>query len=279
MLLRIFKYDFKNYFIKRSWRLLIGMFITFTILIYAYLRMHNKIVLETFYNTVAPRLNEYTFADCCVIFFGGGTGAGFIVLLNAFLLYFVLHYPFNDLHGYGRQVLVLSRSRQNWWYSKCMTNAVWAVAYFLVSIIVIFIFCLFNGIQISLSVTGAGAEFGRSIIEDLGNRNYPLRSIITVVFVMPILVSITVTVFQLFLSIFIKPIYSYIISVLLVYIGEGNIIFNYLFVSCYAVPYNNSLFAGETGLSTTVGVIYCLVLILISVFGGSLIFKKYDILQ
>lgn len=46
----------------------------------------------------------------------------FWLTIQLYIAYLVSHYPLKDLLSYGQQMLLRSKSRRDWWFSKCVCN-------------------------------------------------------------------------------------------------------------------------------------------------------------
>ena len=195
------------------------------------------------------------------------------MLLYLVLAYFTLYYPYNDLEESGQNILLRSGGRRLWWTSKCFWNICTVVLFFLIGWVVIITACLIQGIPLSM-------ELSRNINMLLEMRIaspflYPTELSLEIL-VLPPLVMIAVNLMQMTLSLFVRPIYSYIITGVLLlastYYQSPFLIGN------YAMPIRSSRMV-ENGVNSIYGVLFSVGIATISYLVGLLYFKRYDILR
>lgn len=195
------------------------------------------------------------------------------MLLYLVLAYFTLYYPYNDLEESGQNILLRSGGRRLWWTSKCFWNICTVVLFFLIGWAVIMTACLIQGIPLSM-------ELSRNINMLLEMRItssflYPTELAFEIL-VLPPLVMIAVNLMQMTLSLFVRPIYSYIITGALLlastYYQSPFLIGN------YAMPIRSSRMV-ENGVNPIYGVLLSVGIATISYLVGLLYFKRYDILR
>ncbi len=280
MFLKILKYDIRNSFLKKPFKPLIAaaLFVIFLFDIY------NRI------NTTSSLSAEnMTFMDCCFCFWRGMGEytpsktnifefPAMWALFHFLILYFVLYYPYKDLMGQGRQVLVLSRSRRSWWYSKCITTVIWVLAYFVLAWLEIAVFCLCMGIKLSLSLTSSAVSAFVSASGDGAfiTSFYLEHTMVITVFILPFLVTVGLALLQQLLSLIIRPLYSYIVTVAILLASAYYM--NPFMIGNYAMTERSDLVLSN-GVNEYLGLLLCAVLILASVIAGDIIFKRYDILN
>ncbi len=129
----------------------------------------------------------------------------------------VLDYMYSDMRGIGRNVLVYSRKKSVWWLSKCITTVV------SVSIVYIFIYisaCIFSIIGRG-GMSGVHTDTFRILYpkdtafmsSDMVNRMSVKVLLYVVIF--PWLISVAIGLFQLALSLYVKPVLSFIIVIII----------------------------------------------------------------
>lgn len=198
------------------------------------------------------------------------------MLIMVLALFLVLYYPYYDLMGYGKQVLVYSRSRTGWWLSKCVWVTGSILLYFVLLWVVILGFSLVSHASLSLSVSpymrgldptltllpeeylAAGDTLGWTLVG------------------MPLAVAVTLGLVQMCLSLLIRPLYSFcgMIALLLAsaYFLHPALPGNYAMAlrSDYILP---------NGVSASTGAILCAGLSLLAIIVGAIVFSRYDILN
>ncbi len=281
MFFRVLKYDFKNHLVGKWWKLLIlAAFSALILAVFGYFVDQNKIALQ-YAGAFEADLKNYTFIDVVIQFFGVYYIHLWLVV-HVLMMYMVLYFPFKDLSGYGRMVLVYSRSRKSFWYSKCAVTFLWILAFYAVMWIAILIFSVCTGVQMSMTVTELGIKYF-PIISD-GNTVersvYAGRHMWTAEFILPLLTAAAMALLQMFLSLIVRPMYSFMFTVAL-YLASDVIVTPAPFLlPAYGLIYHNAVFNYNGGsLVSAVGLMLCGAVILISVFGGAVLFKKYEILD
>lgn len=173
------------------------------------------------------------------------------LMINMLLSYMVGYYPLKDLHGLGSALIIQCRRRWVWWFSKCIWIITRVLFYYIICYMVILIFSIFNG--------------GISISKD----------ILIAAMVLPVLTSISLSLIQLYLSLWVGMVYAnlivFILLILTPFINTRFLITNYL------MTLRTSVVMGAEGLSPYLGIIFSIILSTLAIVCGSLKFNKYDI--
>jgi hypothetical protein len=195
------------------------------------------------------------------------------MLVVLFALYIVLYYPYNDLYGYGKQVLVNAGSRSAWWLSKCAWVVSTVLIYFLLLFSTIFIYAKAEGTSMSLNISKymymtflPAAELKETLPTNLNAE----------IILMPFLLVLALGLLQLFMSLLVRPILSYSLSIALLVISAYYV--HPCFLGNYAMIARSDKLI-ETGVNNTVGIYYLLGIIVISIILGWIYFYKFDILS
>jgi len=188
--------------------------------------------------------------------------------------FITLNYPYTDMQSFGQQILVRTKGRSVWWLSKCGWNILSSLVYHCLFFCVSFLFCIsvqgsFSS-EINKDLTYAVFQVSR---ESILSSDVPWPS---VMLILPILISIGINLFQMVLSLFIKPIFSFF-SVALLIISSSYLISPYL-IGNYAMPVRYDMVVND-GVDIKVGLVAAIALIVISVVTGVIRFHKYDILN
>ena len=184
-----------------------------------------------------------------------------------------LYYPFKDLNGVGRQLIVLSGSRGVWWLSKC----VWTVINTVINYLIIF-----------ASSTICGLIFGAKL--SMHSNSYLWRVLsmsetditstttwnITSVFFTIGFALIVLALLQLLLSLIAKPMLSFFFMA--AYLFAATYMQNPALYGNYAIGARSSVLV-TTGLSGSVGVLIGAWIIMICVSVGFFVFQFRDILN
>lgn len=188
------------------------------------------------------------------------------------ILFACLYYPFVELQGIGKQLMVLSGSRWIWWLSKC----VWAVA----NTMVHFLLALLSSMACGL-LLGAkpGMQANSYVALELQMRMDRLTSTTTwdmgAVFLFFCFSLVAFALMQLALSVVIRPVFSYL--AISAYLFAGIYLQSPCFLGNYLMPARYDLLTG-TGVSTGQGLLIFVWLIALSILLGGLCFCHMDVL-
>lgn len=196
------------------------------------------------------------------------------MLIMVLASYSVLYYPFRDMDTIGLQLLVRSQSRRLWWMSKIIWNIVYTCLFhFLMA--GTGVFCsLFFGFPVSLKIELTMLQEMMKL--DYEGIRWGIKTMGFVAVFVPMLISAAVNQTQMMLSLIIKPLYAFIVS-----------IFIYLSSAYYQVIFLLGNYAmilrlepvGESGLYPVAGWAVGAGLALASAGLGTYIFVcRYDIL-
>lgn len=277
MFYKLLCYDLKNGFLSTYKRYLsaavafVIMFVSFQLVAYSYNTMEKPDV------PIAGSLG-----DVLIYAFGGmyeyvpSKGAPFTIpafwLLTYLLLaYITLYYPFEDLEEFGQNILIRSKGRMMWWFSKCAWILISVVCYFLLAWAVMAIGCLITGGPLNMELSPNIPLLCSIQIE------YQMpQTMIPQMLVLPLLVMIGLNLLQMTLSLIFKPFYSFIVTATILLISTY-----YLSPACignYAMPFRSHLLLSN-GVGLNTGMLISAIIIVVSVAVGGLIFRKRDILK
>lgn len=197
-----------------------------------------------------------------------------VVWLLIFLLaaYITLDYPYHNLTGHGIQVLLRVRSRNFWWFSKCIWVFFSTLAYFFVWYLGSWAASVIFGMDISFRYSEyMNVELLHMELETLR----PGQTAVLVV-VLPIMTALAVNFIQLCLGLFFDRIYCFMMSAVLLfastYFQSPAAIGNFAMVK-------RSILCQEDGVSAAQGITVNGILILLSIVIGFWRIKKYDIIK
>lgn len=195
------------------------------------------------------------------------------ILNHILILYFTLNYMSNDLIGFGQNMIFRAKSRSVWWMSKCIYTLVSVIIFYVLSFLIICLFTLYKGGTLSFEIS----EYMWRLM-NLGDTvlNEKPKSLITETIVMPFFTSLALSILQMFLCLLMKPILSYIVSIVML-ISSAYYFSPFLLGNYSMAVRSNRLI--ENGFNVNVGVAYAFIIIVISIILGLLIFKKYNILN
>ncbi len=200
------------------------------------------------------------------------------------ILFVIMHYMYDDMYGFGIQYITRIKKRITWWISKC----IWcfcACAFF-------FAICICTAIIVTLFIGGRPFDFTNSheMLEylvgkmeyysmNLGNDiNLSWQQLFVCDIVVPFMVSWAVCQLQMTLTLFLKPIVSFVINC-------GIIIFSAYFqnyipglIISYGMSLHNSNFINN-GFKSADCIWGCLIIIIIAIILGAFKFKKYNFVE
>lgn len=276
MFFNLVRYDIVNGLIKNCKKYIFTVFLILIICIDFYIRSHDMMI----YMQAAGA--EKTYGDLLFYIFGGmeeyiiDPGNPFHypelwILITLFISYRILYYPYKDLMGFGKQVLVYSGSRTSWWFSKCCWSIIGTIFYFVLLWGVGLIFCFVMKINISLEVSDYIYQYcDVPVVEGMPHR------LDVQLFLLPLLVMISVNLGQLFLSLLFQPLYSYAVTVT-VFVASCYYMSPFL-IGNYAMARRSGLLI-DRGMSASQGVGLTVLISFIAVAGGLIVFRHYDILN
>ncbi len=281
MFIKFFKHDLE-YGIGHAKKRLILTFLGFFILsIYHFwvIRMF-EISATDFLNTPATTADYFIalIGGCGKVTFMSGMDNDFSMptiwfMFILWMQFVSLYYPFNELNGIGKHLMVLSGGRGIWWFSKCA----WTVINTIVSYLLIFLSSTICGLCFGAKLSmNASWYLFKELAMNMDDLTTSVSWNITSVFFMVGFVLVTLALLQLLLSLLIKPLFSYFLLVGYFFAGAY---FQYpALFSNYAMPARNALLV-TTGLDMTGGVVIGLWISVLSVIIGYYVFKNRDILD
>lgn len=197
----------------------------------------------------------------------------FWMLIYLLLAYITLYYPYNDLDESGQNILIRSGGRRLWWLSKCVWNISSVICFFVLAWVIFGLGCLATGNSLSLELS---ANIAGILKLDPGKYLLSPVRLIPQTFLLPLLVMTAMNLFQMTLSLFIKPFYSFIVTAAVLLTSAYYL--SPFFIGNYAMPLRSDQMV-ENGVNLTVGIVVSVVIILISVIAGGIIFQRRDILK
>lgn len=196
-------------------------------------------------------------------------------------LYLTSYYPFYDLMGYGKTILIQSGSRIKWWLSKSVWCILRIFTFFLTIYLVVIIFCLVMEIPINYNVTentynmmidryykaDAYLPGDYTLLEFDGNMG-PLFLIL------PVLIISVMSLIQLAVSLLSTPVYGFILSAII--LVASTYYLNPLLIGNYLMVFRSDrLFYG--GVNDIIGTLVSLILIVFVTIINIFLFRKYDV--
>lgn len=274
---RLLKNDIRNGFLSNGIHYLVIVIIVLVSCVDMTIKVHNAYMFD-------PVMPEITFADLLLYLFEGipkfvpSQLETFIfpvkwLLLHMILLYGGLHYPYNDLHTIGVNVLPRSGSRYKWWYAKCLWLLVNQIISYTCIYVMLLIFCILSGGEVSLQLTSV-------YINDIMNAgslydSFP-KEILLVTVVLTFLVTFGLSLWENVISLYLKPIFSYLVMAILLlasaYLSSPLLIGNFaMAIRCRYIT--------ENGYEMFEGCVITMIVIILALACGMLRFRRYDIMN
>ena len=186
---------------------------------------------------------------------------------------FTLNYLHDDINQGGIQVFTRLGNMNLWWYSKCIHNFITVVSYYVLGFAVWALLCLLTGKTESLIPNSRVFEAFFSAY--FTNASLPAYEFILCMFILPILVVSALSLCEMTLTLFMKPIYSFF--VICIYFISGIYILHPAFLTNYAMSVRNAAI-GVYNFNSLFGICLCLAISAASVIIGKLRLRRFDII-
>lgn len=275
MFFRALNYDIRNGTLSdiKKYILLFAMSVGFCIDYYLRLQSLCKI------NNINAKS---TFADYYFYIFSGRTeyvpsrGESFSfpaiwTLLFVIVLFIVLIYPFRDMNDFGRLVLINTKSRKLWWYSKCCYIIFSSVIINLTIIAAVLFFTIISGGKVD-------AEVSAYALAIASKRSYLSFNSFEIGLYMlsPFFVLTAMGILQMLCSLILKPNVSYMLSI--AHIISAAFYSSPVLFANYAMLLRCNK-AADDGFLLVNGIILSVTVTIASAIIGSVLFARHDILN
>ncbi len=265
---RIIVYDLKKGLFRWRYLTICIVFALPCLLLY-----NNAIVLHT----------KTTFLDYVINYFTGvqpikllGNTKEHIVPMTWLLimgssLLLNLDYLLGDLTKEGQQIICRCSNRRGWFLSKCLWNIASCVVFFCAGLIVALLFAVLSGGTISINNTPELTQFKfqypQEVIIDGANA-------IRIVLIDPLITIIAINLMQMTLSLYIKPIYSYLTCI-------AQLLLSIYYQSPLVIGSGAMVIRGnllkESGFGNIWIIIFAMFVALASIVLGLMRIKRFDI--
>lgn len=195
------------------------------------------------------------------------------MILFVLVLFATLSYPMNNLNGFGNKILVKGKSRISWWFSKCIWIVCCNIIYMGFIFLIVLTYCQIKKIPFCLNVNSEVQSifFEINMTTELkAGVTLPVKELLLVM-----LVAIFIGLLQLFLSLWLKSIYSFlgVCTLMLVsaYFQTGAMVGNYAMLLRHD-------WINEGGMNWEMGIPVTVFLIIAVIIIGGIRFKKYNII-
>lgn len=285
---RLVKYDFVQNCRKTlvRWGIVCGV----SLLFFLYFFMD---VIHIFWSggTLVENLNVFqnqgiSICDSLLYLTGGMLPISFESLTDSFqfpirwlfpyilVLFFTLDYARNDLTHGGIQVLIRTHDRTLWWVSKCLWNIMTVLSCFVVEMLVWFLSTI-------LIVKSEDFSLNNGLFEGVFYAALPEQrafewEYIGIFCILPAIVCVSISLVQMTLTLYIKPVFAYIIAI--IYYIAGIYYVTPLLLSNYALSVRSSMI-GLYNFQPKTGVFLCVALGIFAVGVGVLRIYRMDLLS
>jgi hypothetical protein len=183
----------------------------------------------------------------------------------------IAYYPENDFKYMGNQMMMASKSRDNWWISKCMWCILTVIFYFVVMVGSTVVLAQIYGAKIDFNFTeDITTVFFGTNTQYMQNRDAMFLAVI-----LPCIVTICISLVQILLSFLISSVVSFAL-VCGLYVTSAYYT-NPVFLGNYTMWLRSTYF-DASGVNCEIGVLIAVILTIGSVFIGSIYFDKCDII-
>lgn len=196
------------------------------------------------------------------------------LLPHVLILFFTLDYARNDLTHGGTQVLTRAHNRVLWWMSKCIWNTMTVFSCFATELAVWFLLS-------SFVIKTEGFSLNSILFEGFFNASLPEQGIFTWKYIgtfclLPVLVCAAVSLLQMTLTLYVKPVFAYVAAI--VYYIAGVYYVTPLLLSNYALSVRSSTI-GLYNFRPETGLILCVASGIIAVSIGGVRLCRMDLLN
>ena len=189
------------------------------------------------------------------------------------VLYFTLHYMYDDLAGVGRQMILRSGSRTAWWLSKCVWNCAAVCVFYLIAWGIVALCAWMSGVRWSFAISPFMTELMDAGPKLISGSTWDIALELTL---MPLLVTLAMSLFQMALCLLLRPVASYVCSVVIFLASTYYL--SPLLIGNYAMALRSGKVISN-GVHLLTGIGFSAALIIGSAVLGAVIFRNYDILN
>lgn len=134
------------------------------------------------------------------------------IVLVCYISFLTLRYPYDDLEGYGQQIILKAGKRDRWWLSKCLWVCAKTFLYYILIYLVILLCCKAAG----GTATGYPDPFYAETVFYIKAGNMPQEPwSAMLILLLPFLMSLTVNLVQLLLGLLCGVAFSFLVSLIL----------------------------------------------------------------
>lgn len=197
------------------------------------------------------------------------------LLLNIFLAFIIGNYPMKNIHEFGMLTLIRSNNRLLWWLSKCLWNIASVITFYIMIYVGIAITYITHIGVTNDNIVQLNAKVIKYVLQT-GNNQIDSKMLIISAIILPIATSIAISMLQMMLAFFIKPIVSYMVTVS-IYIFSAYYM-KWFMIGNYMMMYRNKSI-NENGMQIGKSLMIDIIIFTVSIITGYVYFKRYDVLS
>lgn len=191
-------------------------------------------------------------------------------VFHALLYSFIGFYIIDDLKKNATSLILRVKSKRQWWTSKVMWCIIAVIVYYALFFIIAIVFAtLFGTVSFNAESLIAETMFAIQVLD------VDVKNTIFSAFILPMIISVAIAVFQAVLSLIIKPIYSFLIVIC--YLVFSTFYCNVCLLFNFSMLIRNN-FHGVNGVSNQYGALTAVIVTIVSYLLGIAFVKKKDIL-
>lgn len=198
------------------------------------------------------------------------------VIFHFYLAWLISYYPLREMGNMGKLTILKHGRTRNWWLGKCLWNVCIVTSYYVAAWLTLAdgILCLGKlRLDGNLPILMQIIDSEKVNFEAL--MSLPKKDIVVICFVLPLVVSIGLSMLQMMLSLILKP--AYCLIFVLGLLVSSSFYCNHFLIGNYLMYLRNETILYESGVGAVWGIWYGLALTLVSVLGGLWILRRKDI--
>lgn len=194
------------------------------------------------------------------------------IFMYMYITFSVSYYPLKDLHGYGQLMLLQSKQRRYWWFSKCIWNILSIGIFYFIMIMDVFVCGVITGNINIMPQVKVQTYYNQMIVTSVN-----IFQFILIVCVVPLVVTIAISLFQMMWAVLVHPMVGLIVSasiyIMSIYFSWPWMMGNYLMLM------RSYAFNPVSQVTAEKGILYSVAVICTSGIIGYVGFRKKDILS
>lgn len=189
------------------------------------------------------------------------------------LAYITLWYPYHDLMGSGKTMMIASGSRWSWWLAKCAWIIVYVCIYCLIGFVLTTFFALIIGCDHSFIATDTSALLLR--FDSVINFDVTSYDIVSFLYVVPVVLC-ALCMLQLAISLLFRPLWGYVVTISILFVSAFS--GNHFLLGNSLMAIRSTVYVAD-GVSPLWSTCLGLIVIVASVVIGGYFLTKTDILE